>query len=243
MPSLPGLIRNDMKRCFITGLVILLPVTLTIAIVIFVFNLLTVPFLGLVKTVFGHYGLFENGFLFFNAEQLQNLVAQLLILVSLFFITIGLGIIARWFFFHTMIKFAEYIVRYIPLVSTIYKTSKDVIKTIFTSETKSFKQVVLVRFPNPESYSIGLVTREEIPGLKQTDFEDAVAVFVPTTPNPTSGFMVIYKKQDLIFLDMKVEDAFKYVISCGVIMPDFNVIHHISEDPMPLENKFAAPQE
>lgn len=230
-----------MKKYFITGLVILLPVALTIAIVIFVFNLLTIPFLGLVKTIFDHYGIFENGFLFLNAQQVENLVAQFLILVSLFFITLLLGYIARWFFFHTMIKFAEYIVRQIPLVNTIYKTSKDVIKTIFTSETKSFKQVVLVRFPNPETYSIGLVTREGIPGLKDTDYDDAVAVFVPTTPNPTSGFMVMYKQKDLIYLDMKVEDAFKYVISCGVIMPDFKKMDR--EQIKPLETQIAFSKE
>lgn len=211
-----------MKKYFITGLVILLPVALTLAIVIFVFNLLTVPFLGVVKTIFDRYDIFENGFLFFNSEQVQNISAQLLILVSLFFLTLGLGYIARLFFFRTAIRFAEYIVRQIPLVSTIYKTCKDVIKTIFTTETKSFKQVVMVRFPNAETYSIGLVTREGIPGLNQTDYDDTVAVFVPTTPNPTSGFLLIYKRKDLIFLDMKVEDAFKYVISCGMIMPEFN---------------------
>jgi uncharacterized membrane protein len=231
-----------MKRYFITGLVILLPVALTIAIVVFVFNLLTVPFLGVVKTVFDQYGLFENGFLFLNAEQIQNLVAQLLILISLFCITIALGYIARWFFFHAMIKFAEYIVKHIPLVSTIYKTSQDVIKTIFTSETNSFKQVVLVHFPNAESYSIGLVTREGIPGLKDTDYESAVAVFVPTTPNPTSGFMVMYKESDLIYLDMKVEEAFKYVISCGMILPDFKKFEKVRETPH-FETKLAFSEE
>lgn len=213
-----------MKKYFITGLVILLPLALTIAIVAFIFNLLTVPFLGIVKAVFDRYHLFESGFLLLNADQIQNLIAQLLILVSLFFIVIGLGFIARWFFFKTILKFAEYIVKRIPFVNTIYKTCQDVIKTIFTSKTKSFKQVVLVRFPNPNSYSIGLVTQEEIPGLEKTPHTNTVAVFVPTTPNPTSGFLIMFKQADLIYLNMKVEDAFKYIISCGVIAPDFNVV-------------------
>lgn len=213
-----------MKKYFITGLVILLPLALTIAIVVFIFNLLTVPFLGIVQAVFDHYHLLEKGFLLLNAEQIQNLVAKLLILVSLFFIVIGLGFIARWFFFKAFIKFAEYVVKRIPLVSSIYKTCQDVIKTIFTSKTKSFKQVVLVRFPHPNTYSIGLITREELPSLSNTSHADAVAVFVPTTPNPTSGFLVMFKPEDLIYLDMKVEDAFKYIISCGVISPDFNTI-------------------
>jgi uncharacterized membrane protein len=222
---------QNMKKYFITGLVILLPVALTLAIVIFIFNLLTVPFLGLVKAVFGHYHLLEEGFLLLSARHIQNLVAKILILISLFFIVIGLGFIARWFFFKTFMKFAEYMVKRIPLVSSIYRTCQEVIKTIFTSKTKSFKQVVLVRFPHPHTYSIGLVTREEIPSLANTSHADAVAVFIPTTPNPTSGFLIMFKPNDLIYLDMKVEDAFKYIISCGVISPDFNTIPKV-ESPI-----------
>lgn len=211
-----------MKKYFITGLVILLPVALTVAIVIFIFNLLTVPFLGIVKTVFDHYDLFESGFLFLNPDQLQGVFAQMLILGSLFFLTISLGLIAHWFFFRTFIRIAEYVVKKIPLVNTIYKTCSEVINTIFTSKNQSFKQVVLVRFPNPDTFSLGLVTREEIPSLKETMYQDVIAVFVPTTPNPTSGFLIMYKKEDVIYLDMKVEDAFKYIISCGLLTPAFN---------------------
>ncbi|MBA3721760.1 MAG: DUF502 domain-containing protein [Parachlamydiaceae bacterium] len=223
-----------MKKYFITGLVILLPVALTIAIVIFFFNLLTGPFLGIVESFFIRYGLFTNGFLFLNSDQLQSITAQLLIISCLFILTICLGMIARWFFFRSFIKLAEYAVKKIPLVSTIYRTCNEVIKTIFTSKNQSFKQVVLVRFPNPETLSIGLVTREEISSLKETIYQDVVAVFVPTTPNPTSGFLVMYKKQDLIYLDMKVEDAFKYIISCGLIAPHFNMVNkEINVNRMP----------
>lgn len=225
---------RGMKKYFITGLVILLPLALTLAIVIFIFNFLTVPFLGIVKAVFDRYHLFEEGFLFLTADQIQTLFAQILILGSLFFIVIGLGFIASWFFFHTLLRFAEYIVKRIPLVRTIYKTCQDMINTIFTSDRKSFKQVVLVPFPNHDCYSIGLITREEISGLNGTPQAESVAVFVPTTPNPTSGFLMMYRPSDILYLDMKVEDAFKTIISCGVIYPDFKVIskeaaHHLKE--------------
>lgn len=215
-----------MKKYFITGLVILLPLALTIAILLFVFNLLTVPFLGLVKAIFERYDLFQSGFLFLNANQVENLIAKLLILISLTIFTLALGFIARWFFFNTLLKCAEFMVKKIPFVSTIYNTCKDVIQTIFASKNNAFKQVVLVRFPNPETYSIGLITREEIPSLQDTLYQDVMTVFVPTTPNPTSGFLIMYKKQDLIFLDMKVEDAFKYIISCGLLSTNFNVMTH-----------------
>ncbi len=213
-----------MKKYFITGLVILLPLALTLSIVTFFFNFLTGPFLGIVKTVFEHYNLFEEGFLFLTAPQIQSLIAKILILASLFFIVVGLGFLARWFFFKTLIKLADYLVKKIPLVSAVYKTCQEVIKTLFTSNTQSFKQVVLVRFPQPNSYSIGLVTAETIASLKGTPHCDAVAVFVPTTPNPTSGYLVMFHPSDIVYLDMKVEEAFKYIISCGVISPDFKVV-------------------
>lgn len=212
------------KKCFVTGLIILLPVALTLAIVIFIINLLTIPFLGAVKTVFTHYHLFEHGFLFFNPDQLETITAKTLIFLFLFLFTISLGYIARWFFFHSFIQFTDYIVRRIPFVSAIYKTCQDIIRTIFTSKTNSFKQVVMVRFPSADSYSLGLITRDEISGFKNTAHEQSVAVFIPTTPNPTSGFLVLFKEKDLIHLDMKVEDAFKYIISCGVILPDFQTM-------------------
>jgi uncharacterized membrane protein len=211
-----------MKKTFITGLVILLPVALTLAIVVFFFNLLTGPFLGIVKAVFGKYHLFDKGFLFLNADQIQTLFAQVLILASLFLLVIGLGFIARWFFFHTFLKFAEYIVKRIPLVNTIYRTCQDVIRTIFSSKAKSFKQVVLAPFPNPEVYTMGFITQESLPGLAH--HPESVAVFIPTAPNPTSGFLMMFNASDLLYLDMKIEDAFKTIISCGVVYPDLKVI-------------------
>jgi len=221
-----------MKKYFITGLVILLPVAFTLAIVAFVFNLLTVPFVGIVKTVFGKYQLFKEGFLFLSADQVQTLFAQILILSCLFFLVIGLGFIARWFFFHTFLRFAEFIVKRIPLVRTIYKTCQDVIKTIFSSKAKSFKQVVLAPFPNPNVYIIGFITQESL--VIKGVHDDAVAVFIPTTPNPTSGFLMMFRSCDLFYLDMKVEEAFKTIISCGVVYPELKVIakHAAAETPI-----------
>lgn len=212
-----------MKKYFVTGLIILLPLTLTLIILIFVFNLLTDPFLGLVKTVFEHYGLFKNGIFVFSANQIQTFTAQLLILVILFLVTALLGLITRWFFFHSLLRVADRILHGIPIVNSIYKVCQDIIKTIFTADTKSFKQVVLAPFPSNDVYSIGLITREGMPGLEDTTHSDAVAVFVPTTPNPTSGFLMMFRREDLVYLDMKVEDAFKYIISCGVISANFKL--------------------
>lgn len=205
-----------MKKYFITGLVILLPLTLTLWIVAFLFNFLTEPFLGISKVILNYTGLLDLGFLWLNAEQLQTLVSQVLILIVLFVFTVLLGIVARWFFFHYIFRFWESLIHRIPVVSVIYKTCQEVIKTIFTSKNNAFKQVVLVNFPNPETKTIGLLTRDSVPGSELGD--DRVVVFVPTTPNPTCGFLTIMKKEDVIHLDMSVEEAFKSIISCGVIV-------------------------
>ncbi|MBS4169163.1 DUF502 domain-containing protein [Parachlamydia sp. AcF125] len=212
-----------MKKSFITGLVILLPLATTLFVVNFAFNFLTGPFAGVLYPLFNYYNLFNEGFLFLTAERTRQYVSQLLVLLFLFSFTLALGAIARWFFVHYLIQVWDLILYRIPIVRTIYKTCQDVIKTIFTSESKSFKQVVMVPFPNPESFALGLVTKEDLPGMGPHQ-NPLVAVFIPTTPNPTSGFLLMLKKEDLVYLDMKVEDAFKYIISCGVIQTPFTAI-------------------
>lgn len=210
-----------MRRYFVTGLALLLPLALTIAIVIFIVNLFTNPFIGVVGNVLSQLGLFDTGFLFLTAKQTQLYFSRFIILVLLFGFTVLLGILTRWMIVNYFIRLGEYVFHRIPIVRSIYKTSKDVINTIFTDTTKSFKQVVLVPFPNENTYSMGLVTREDIEDLTEKQKGKFIAVFVPTTPNPTSGFLMMFNPDDVIFLDMKVEEAFKYIISCGVIMTPF----------------------
>lgn len=218
---------TTLKTYFITGLVILLPLALTSAIVIFIVNLLTDPFVGIVKSVLDHYNFLTNGFLFLSADQVQQYSSQVIILLLLFFATVGLGSLARWFFFHYLISFWERLVARIPFIRSVYKTCQDVIGTLFRSSSNSFKQVVLVPYPSEQTKAIGLVTRENI-SLEGTN-TTMVAVFIPTTPNPTSGFLILFKPESILYLDMKVEDALKYVISCGVIPTPIKVISEKSQ--------------
>lgn len=210
-----------MKKYFITGLVILLPLALTIVIISFVVNLLTAPFIDAVKPVLGHFKLFQNGMLFLSKEQVLQYCSQLFILGLLFLVTIMLGALTRWYVIHYFIRIGEYLLHRIPLINTIYKTCRDIIQTIFTQESRSFKQVALVPFPNPETQSMGFVTREDITDPKSN--KPLIAVFVPTTPNPTSGYLMMFQKQDVNYLDMSVEEAFRYIISCGVIVSKLKI--------------------
>jgi len=210
-----------MKKYFVTGLVLLLPLALTLAIFMWAFNLLTRPFVGLMKDVFAHFGLLEHGFFFLSRDQVQHYLSQIIILALLFLFTVFLGMITRWFLFRYILRLWDTVLNHIPFVSSIYKTCKDVINTIFISKDNSFKQVVMVPFPSPETYTIGLVTQDNLPAIPKFNNVKPIAVFVPTTPNPTSGFLVVFKETDLVYLDMPVESALKFIISCGVIATPF----------------------
>ncbi len=208
---------HHFRNYFLTGLVLLLPIALTVIIVSFLFNLLTHPFEGMMTSFLHSIGIFEGGLWFISEGQLVYWTSKFLILLLLFAITLFLGAVARYFFFNWLLKMGEALVNRIPLIGTIYKTCQDVIQTIFTSQTKSFKQVVLAPYPSKGTLALGLITKEEVTTHDKELLGERVSVFIPTTPNPTSGFLLLYEKKDLIYLDMAIEDALKFVISCGVI--------------------------
>lgn len=212
-----------MKKYFITGLVILLPLAVTIAIVVFIVNFLTKPFIGLVVSFLKEFDILNKGFLFLSHDQVVLYGSKCLILVCLFLFTLLLGMIARWFFFKAFINLSDKILHRIPLINKVYKTTQEIIKTIFVTDKSSFKQVVMVPFPKDGTYVMGLVSRDSPQICSDKAKAPMVSVLVPTTPNPTTGFLLMYKKEELIYLDLKPEAAIKYIVSCGVITPEYPI--------------------
>lgn len=209
-----------MKKYFITGLVLLLPLAVTIAVIAFLVNFLTKPFIGIVSSILSHFPFLQKGFLFLNHEQLVRYTSQILILIMLFLVTVLLGIFTRWFFVNALLKLGDKVLHRIPIVNTVYKTTQDIIKTLFVSDKNSFKQVVMVPFPRADVYVLGLVVRESPRTCSEAVGHPLISVLVPTTPNPTTGFLMMYRKEDLVYVDIKPEDAIKYIVSCGVILPE-----------------------
>lgn len=211
-----------MKKHFITGLVILLPLTVTILVLGFLIRFLTQPFVGLVSSFLAQIDVVNKGFLFLSPTQVIHYISQFLILVTLFLVTVFLGMVTRWFFINALFRLGDNILHRIPIVNTVYKTTQEIIKTLFASDKNSFKQVVMAPFPSPGSYMLGLVSREAPPECSKTLNDELVSVLIPTTPNPTTGFLLMFRKKDLFYLDMKPEEAVKCVVSCGVIHPGVN---------------------
>jgi uncharacterized membrane protein len=204
-----------MKKYFLTGLVILLPVTVTIWIFVLIVRFLTRPFMGIVTPLLRQ--LPEHGI--WTSERGIQAASELIILIALFLLTLFLGLIARRFFFHSLFNFGDRILYRIPLVNKVYKTAKEIVLSLFASQGNSVKQVVLLPFPYKESYCLGLISGTSPETCSTMAGESLVSVFIPTAPNPMTGFLVMIPKKELIYLEMKSEDAIKYVVSCAVITP------------------------
>ncbi|MEC8306694.1 MAG: DUF502 domain-containing protein [Chlamydiota bacterium] len=209
-----------MKRYFLTGLVILLPLAFTVAIFTFCLHFLTKPFIGMVSHFLENFQIFPDGFLFLSRQQVVRYSSEMLILLLLFCFTWTLGLIARWFFFKSFLALSDRLLHRIPLINKVYKTTQEIIKTLFVTDKTSFKRVVMVPFPKQGSYVLGLVSRQAPRQCCDAAGSSLISVLVPTTPNPTTGFLLMYAESELVDVDMKPEEAIKYVVSCGVITPD-----------------------
>lgn len=207
------------KANFITGLVILLPLVLTIGILSFLVNTLTKPFIGAVSAFLSHFNFTEQKILFLSKETFILYLSKIFVLIALFSGTFLLGLFTRLFFLKSLINLSDKILHKIPVVKTVYKTTQDIIKTLFVSDKNSFKQVVMVPFPKDGMYMLGLIVRESPKVCTDAAKEELISVLVPTTPNPTTGFLIMVKRKELINLNITPEDAIKYIVSCGVIVP------------------------
>lgn len=212
-----------MKKSFFTGLIILLPVVLTLFIIKLIINLLTKPFLGLTEGFLKYYARLDGGFWLFNNEQTIHVASQTLTLIVFFLLVVLMGAAGRWFFVHTFFRFADYLLHRIPFINKIYKACQEVIHTLLSDEKKDFGQVVLVPYPHKDFLAIGFIMHDT--NKSKTEYDpDLISVFVAGTPNPTMGFMLLFKKEDVIYTDMKAEQALKCVISCGVMIPEFSIV-------------------
>ena len=130
------------------------------------------------------------------------------------------GMIAANFIGKKLVALGEAIIRRIPLVRSVYTGVKQVSETLFSGDGKSFRKVWLVRYPHPKMWSIAFQTGEAAKEVARVfEGEPMINVFIPTTPNPTSGFLVMIARKDAIPLAMSVDQALKLVISLGVVQP------------------------
>ena len=143
------------------------------------------------------------------------------LLVALLLIS-AVGRLARNYLGRRLIETVDFLILKIPLLNRVYSTLKQVNAAISSNQKSSFRQVVLLEFPRPGVYSVGFVTGDQHQEIQVKTRERVVSVFVPTTPNPTSGFLVLVPEDSLTRLDMSVADGIKFIISLGSIAPGYS---------------------
>jgi uncharacterized membrane protein len=194
-----------LRNYLIAGLLIWVPVMVTVWVVRFVSGILDQSIVLLPpswrpEAVFGQY---VPGF---------GIVLALLVL----FLT---GLLARDLLGEKMIEAVESLVRRIPVIGPVYGGAKTFSETVLTEKGRSFKQVVMVEFPRTGAWSIGFLMSEDWAEVRARTGTDMVQVFVPTTPNPTTGFLIVVHRSEVMFMDTTVDEAFKMIFTLGVIPP------------------------
>jgi len=197
-----------MKKYLITGLLIWIPLVITIWVLTLIVETLDRTLLLLPQN-------FREGSWLLTHVPGMGVVMTLVIV----FVT---GVLAANFIGERLVRLWNAILHRIPFVSTIYSSVKQVSDTLFSSSGEAFRKAVLVQWPHEGMWTIAFVTGSAGGDVASHLREDYLSVYVPTTPNPTGGYFVLVARKDLIELDMSVDQALKYVISMGVVAPPPN---------------------
>jgi len=193
-------LRHKIRNIFLAGLLVILPISITFFLLQFLFTSVDNIFAPLIFKLFK-----------IRIPGLGLTLTLLLIFLTGLFTTNIIG--------KKLVAVGETLLGKIPLVRKIYIAAKQVIEAIALPEKKAFSQVVLIEFPRKGVYSLGFVTGSSAQEIQAVTEASLMNVFVPTTPNPTSGFLMMVPKEDLTPLSLSVEDGVKLIVSGGIISP------------------------
>jgi uncharacterized membrane protein len=191
-------IAKHLKKKFITGLLLLIPLLVTI----YIIYLIVSSFDAIISPII------KNVTLKIIGKEIYIPGTGFFLFIIIAYIT---GIIASNYIGKTLLSYGETLLRKIPFVKGIYSSVKDMTDAFSSEKKRSFKEVVLAEFPLKGRYAIGFITKR----IKTGEGKDICSVFIPTTPNPTSGYLILIPEEELIFLDMPVDSALKYIVSLG----------------------------
>jgi uncharacterized membrane protein len=200
-----------LRRYFVAGLLIWLPVGVTILVFKALLDLMDralflIPVAYRPETLLG-----------FHIPGLGAVLALLLLCLT--------GVLAANLFGRSVINWYERLLKRIPFVRSIYGGVKQFTEVVLADTSSSFKKVLLIQYPRLGVYSIAFQTSDDLREIQAVTTEDVVTVFVPTTPNPTSGLIVFVDRAEIVELTMSVEDALKMIISLGVVVPEWHPVH------------------
>ena len=194
------------RRYFLAGILVTSPILITVYVTWLIITFIDAQVAGMLPESLDF------------TKKLPHQIPGLGLIISIIVITF-IGAITPGFIGRTLLKVGERILDNTPVVRSIYGAIKQIMETVMSTNSESFRDVVLVEYPRKGIWVIGFVTGETKGEVQTLNEEILINVFIPTTPNPTSGFLLFVPKKDLIYMKMKVEDAVKMVISGGIVTP------------------------
>jgi len=215
-------IKSVFKSYFLTGLLALVPVVVTVWVIIWLVRWIAdllrfgiIP--GLIHRIVSipEEPVWLNRILEFSLNATDFLLGLVLVLI----IILVVGALARTYLVRKSLELGENILERIPLAGAIYKATRQLMSGILTGKERRFSRVVLVEYPKQDSWVLGFVSRESGEFFNQATGKKMLNIFVPTTPNPTSGFLLMVPEEQVRNLDLSVEEAFQTIISGGIAVP------------------------
>lgn len=194
-----------MKRYLVAGLLIWLPLGVTLMVVKLLVNWLD----GVLLLMPEHYR--PDQLLGFHIPGLGVLLSVLVVLLT--------GVLAANFFGRRLVSLWENLLSRIPFVRSIYSASKQLAETMFSDSSQSFRKVVLVEWPRPGMWTLAFQTGIDVGEAQEKTGRQVVNLYVPTTPNPTGGYFVMAAKEEVVELDMSVDEGLKMLLSMGAVVP------------------------
>ena len=192
---------SSLRNNFIAGVVVLIPIGITLYLTVFIIN---------VSSKLIPKEINPNHYLPYNIPGLEILIAVLLITI--------IGWLSLSFIGKRLFNLFESVLNKIPIIRTVYSAVEQLIET-FTKSKSDKKTVVLIEYPRKGVYAVGFATKENTGEIKNKAGKELINVFVPTTPNPTSGFLLMFPKDEVIYLDLSFEEASKFIVSAGSFNP------------------------
>lgn len=209
-PAKPTKFWRNVWSNFLTGVVVFAPLSITIYLVWTFVNFVDDRVLPLIPDVY-------------NPENYLPVSVPGVGVIFFFLFVAGLGALTKNLFGRQLFKASERFVDRMPVVRSIYNTLRQIVDTIFARGGKdSFDRACLIEYPRKGIWAIAFVSTDASGEIRERRGEDVYSVFLPTTPNPTSGFLLFLPKSDVVILDMSVEDAAKLVISAGLVVPEYD---------------------
>jgi uncharacterized membrane protein len=205
------------NKYFLTGLIVLVPLVMTLLVVQWIIRMMDGFILGLLPEF-----LHPKAFFGVNVPGFGVLGTMLLVLL--------MGMLTANIFGRALIGYSERLLSHIPVINGVYKLFKQMTDTLFSQEKSGFRKVVLIEYPRKGIWTLAFMTGATRGELQRVTEQSLVNVFVPTTPNPTSGFFLMLPVADVFELKMSVDDAFKLIVSGGMVTPPDQVASLGDED-------------